>query len=75
MSYDGGKGGSGVWQKIISMMPPHQIYVEPFLGGGTILQRKRPAAWNIGLDLDADAVAAVRSIGVADELLTVDALK
>ena len=32
--------------KIVSMMPPHQQYVEPFFGGGTVLLAKDPA--NVG---------------------------
>ncbi len=53
MAYPGGKGGSGVYQAIINQMPPHRVYVEPFLGSGTILRMKRPApAGNIGIDSD-----------------------
>lgn len=39
-------------------MPPHEVYVEPFLGGGAVMRLKRPAALNIGLDLSAAAVHA-----------------
>ena len=34
-------------------MPPHRVYIEPFLGGGAIMRLKRPAVLNIGLDLVA----------------------
>ncbi len=57
MPYPGGKSGSGVYQRIITLMPPHQRYFEPFLGGGAIFQRKRPAAVNIGIELDPAIVA------------------
>lgn len=50
VSYPGGKAGPGVYQRIISMMPPHDIYIEPFLGGGAIMRHKRPARRSIGLD-------------------------
>jgi hypothetical protein len=40
------------------MMPPHQVYIEPFLGGGAILRLKRPAALNIAMDLHRPAVDA-----------------
>jgi DNA adenine methylase len=52
-TYPGGKNGSGVYQKIINLLPPHPVYVEPFLGSGTILRLKRPALASIGIDIDA----------------------
>lgn len=52
----GTKGGSGVWQRIISEMPEHDVYIEPFWGRGTIAKLKRPAAITIGIDEDLDAV-------------------
>lgn len=55
--YPGGKSGAGVYQKIINLMPPHQVYIEPFLGGGSVLRRKRPAQHNIGIDLDPAVIA------------------
>jgi DNA adenine methylase len=58
MTYPGGKNGSGVYQTIINRMPPHDVYIEPFLGGGAIMRLKLPARVNIGLDLDADPLAA-----------------
>ncbi len=60
MSYPGGKSGAGVYQKIINLMPPHDTYIEPFLGGAAIMRLKRPARLNIGLDLDAQALGAAR---------------
>jgi DNA adenine methylase len=53
--YPGGKGGMGVAQRIISLMPPHRTYIEPFLGDAAVMRAKRPAAMNIGLDLDPAA--------------------
>jgi site-specific DNA-adenine methylase len=58
MSYRGGKGQDGVYQKIISQMPPHQVYIEPFLGGGSVMRLKQPAAVNIGIDLDSAAIGS-----------------
>jgi site-specific DNA-adenine methylase len=58
MGYPGGKAAAGVYQKIINLMPPHSLYVEPFLGGGAIMQRKRSAPRSIGLDLDPHVIAA-----------------
>jgi hypothetical protein len=56
MAYPGGKSGAGVYQRIISLMPPHRVYIEPFLGGGAVLRLKRPAEINIGIDLDPEVV-------------------
>jgi DNA adenine methylase len=55
-SYRGGKAGSGVFQKIISLMPPHAVYVECFLGAGAILRAKRPAAVNVGVEINKDVL-------------------
>lgn len=57
-SYPGGKAGDGVYQKIISLMPPHRVYIEAFLGGGAILRHKRPAEINIGIEIDAAVIAS-----------------
>ncbi len=58
MSYFGSKGGNGVWQRIVGSMPPHDVYIEPFLGSGQVMLRKPPAAVHVGIDIDADLVAA-----------------
>jgi hypothetical protein len=58
--YPGGKNGGGAYQTLINLMPPHSVYVEPFLGSGAVMRMKRPARVNIGLDLDGDALQAAR---------------
>lgn len=58
MAYNGGKAGAGTAQRIINLMPPHQVYIEPFLGAGAVLRAKRPAAQNIGVELDPAVIAA-----------------
>lgn len=56
-SYYGGKSGSGVYQAIINEIPPHQVYIEPFLGKGAILRYKKPAPiLNIGCELDQQLI-------------------
>jgi len=52
MTYPGGKQGSGVYQQIINLIPPHKTYIEPFLGSGAILRMKQPATINIAIDID-----------------------
>lgn len=56
MSYPGAKSGGGVHQAIIAQMPPHDCYIETHLGSGVIMERKPPAARNIGVDTNAAAV-------------------
>ena len=68
MGYPGGKNAAGVYQKIINLMPPHQVYIEPFLGGGAIMRLKRPAKKNVGLDLDL-AIIWRRSLETAQEMV------
>jgi DNA adenine methylase len=60
MRYPGGKNGAGTFQQIINWMPPHSIYVEPFLGSGAVMRMKRPAAINLGIDLSRSAIAEFR---------------
>lgn len=64
-SYPGGKAGSGVYQAIINQIPPHRVYLEPFLGGGAVMRRKLPADINVGVDIDP-AVVAVAAAGHRD---------
>lgn len=54
--YPGGKGSAGTYQTIINYMPPHEVFIELFLGGGKVMLNKRLAKRNIGLDLDPDVV-------------------
>lgn len=57
--YLGSKAASGAFQTIISLMPPHDTYIETHLGSGAVMLRKPPAVKSIGIDLDAEAVARV----------------
>lgn len=50
MPYLGGKSQAGVYQRIINQIPPHEIYIEPFLGAGAIARLKRPARLSFGVD-------------------------
>jgi DNA adenine methylase len=51
-TYDGGKGQEGVFQRIINQMPPHDVYIEAFLGAGAVMRAKRPARISYGVELD-----------------------
>lgn len=57
----GAKGGAGVWQRIISEMPPHELYIEAFAGTAQVLVHKRPSTASIAIDSDENACAALRS--------------
>ncbi|WP_337186671.1 DNA adenine methylase [Phenylobacterium sp.] len=69
----GSKAGAGVYQAIIALMPPHDTYIEPFLGSGAIVRRKAPAARSILIDMDSDAVNRAPT-GPRIEVLQADAL-
>lgn len=57
MKYRGGKNGSGVYQRLISLMPPHRTYIEAFLGSGAVLRRKRPAEKSFAFELNQATIA------------------
>ena len=59
MSYFGGKAQDGVYQTIINQIPLHDNYIEPFLGGGAIMIKKKPASNNIGIDMDIRALKSL----------------
>ena len=56
----GSKGGAGVWHRIISEMPPHDLYIEAFAGTGQVLLHKRPARASIAIDSDAAVCDALK---------------
>lgn len=70
MRYPGGKAGSGVYQRIINQMPPHEYYVEPFLGGGAVMRLKRPARFNLGVDLDGAVLQRAANLVRAGEWIS-----
>lgn len=55
MKFPGGKGK--LYQKLISLMPPHRVYIEAFAGGASILRHKRPAQSNIAIERDLAQLA------------------
>ncbi len=52
--YMGGK--KNLSKKIISLMPPHQVYIEPFFGSGAIFFGKTKAKVNIINDIDSNLI-------------------
>lgn len=55
MGYPGGKGRA--YQRLINLMPPHDVFIETHLGGGAVMLRKRRAARNVGIDRDEAVIA------------------
>lgn len=75
-SYPGGKGSVGVYQTIINSMPPHNTYIEAFLGAGSVLRHKRFAKRNVGIDLDEDVIQRWRGSDIPElEVVHGDALE
>jgi len=54
LHYPGSKWSLADW--IISHMPPHQTYLEPFFGSGAVFFNKPPATLETINDLDGDVV-------------------
>jgi site-specific DNA-adenine methylase len=71
MKYPGGKNQAGVGQWIINQMPPHDLYVEAFVGSGAVLRMKRPAAATIAIDCDERLCADLPSLFDAIPAVTV----
>lgn len=67
MGYAGGKGR--LWQDIVSLMPPHDTYIETHLGGGAVMRNKRPAHTNIGVDIDPQVIHAASAWDVPELIL------
>lgn len=58
-NYLGAKNGSGVYQRIVQLIPPHDTYIEPFLGTGAVLRHKAPAQRDIGVDLNPRCLSSL----------------
>lgn len=57
MAYPGGKDGSGVFQRLVNQIPPHDVFISAFLGDCSLMRRKLPAAVNVGVDLDGSTLS------------------
>jgi len=54
MHYPGGKAKT--FHHVINLIPPHKVYIEPFLGLGSVMKAKRRSGFEIGIDLDEYAL-------------------
>ncbi|MCA0979287.1 DNA adenine methylase [Qipengyuania flava] len=77
MTYPGGKGR--LWREIVSLMPPHEVYIETHLGGGSVLRNKRPARKSFAIDRDPTVLHEAKGwdltgvdyiLGKAEDFLT-----
>lgn len=73
-SYFGGKAAAGTYQTIINQIPPHDTYIAGFLGCDAILRRKKPAARNLGFDLDLTIIRAWQTANYPTAALSLDNL-
>lgn len=58
--YYGSKGRLAPW--IISLMPDHRVYVEPFAGSAAVLLAKRPSSHEIINDIDGNVITFFRML-------------
>lgn len=72
-NYLGAKSGSGVFQAIINLIPPHDTYIELFLGTGAVLSKKEKSQREIGIDLNQLCIDDFRKYHPDIELYNTDA--
>lgn len=65
LRYYGGKWRIGEW--IIKTFPPHNCYVEPFGGAGSVLLQKNPAPHEVLNDLNGDVINFFRVLRTSTE--------
>lgn len=58
LSYYGGK--QRLADTIVSMIPPHKIYIEPFFGGGAVFFTKKPSYLEVINDINDNIVTFFR---------------
>jgi DNA adenine methylase len=56
-------GKSYLARRIVALMPEHRVYIEPFLGGGSVLLNKPPAEREVAGDLDPGLMNFWRHVG------------
>lgn len=73
--YNGCKGGNGVYQQIISVIPPHKILIIPFLGHCGIVRNIKPCETLIAFDIDSKVTDAWKKYLIQDLLYNFDGSK
>jgi DNA adenine methylase len=59
---NGSKAAMGAAQRVISEMPPHELYIEAFAGGAAVGRMKRPASQEIYIERDPDTAASLNRL-------------
>ena len=62
--YQGGK--TRLAKRIVALMPPHRVYVEPMVGGGSVYFAKKPAEREVISDADRDLMDFYRALKRGD---------
>ena len=67
LKWHGGK--SYLARRFVALFPPHRVYVEPFIGGGSILLNKPPAEREVAGDLNAGLINLWQILAARPELI------
>ena len=72
MYYPGGKAKT--FHHVVNLMPPHRVYIEPFLGLGSVMKAKRRSEIEFGIDLDYRALELSNLINTGIHLVQGDGI-
>lgn len=64
-NYNGSKFGSGVYQRIINLVPVHDIYIEGFAGSAAIFKLKKKAKINMLFEINPDIITPLLKLSAA----------
>ncbi len=75
MRYIGGKNHAGTYQRIINLIPPHDVYIEGCVGSGAILRMKKPAAQSYAVDKNESVLGVIDRAAPNLTVVCADVLK
>lgn len=58
----GSKGAMGAAKRIVSELPPHELYIEAFAGSGAVGRLKKPAGLDLYIEREPARAAALRTM-------------
>ncbi len=56
-SYPGGKSGAGIYQRLINLIPPHDLFMSPFAGHCGVARNIKPSRTMTVIDRDPNVIA------------------